>query len=522
MTEHHHHAPTSIPPSSPAGMVQCAVEEWKRQGAPPAVVRSIRTGHRVPFQRHLEPFDIPSPPPATPEERAARPVMFAKLVTAQVLILASPPPPSCSSNTQHPVHTRSVPVSATMGSKAATAAAPADEGNPAARHTTDSRTNPPPPTSRASPQRRRGKHRRAHQRPTHSQYVSPWRLEPKLEAGQPTGEFRFICDMRHLNDHVQERPFKYQQLTSIPGMAEPSDRATCCDLRNFFYSFPVSPRDQKYFTVRAPPTLPPHTDPSNPPYIPNALYAFTGLPMGYRLSPYVACKALRWIATWVRTRKGWIVTFVDDHLLGASPRRIRALTYQYRELLRALGFTIHPTKGWAVGKRRFVFLGIGVCLATRTWFAPPYKLSKLQQACERTLHHIHTHDLMALPRIIARLGGLAMSLILPSPTMPLYTRSLWDALRGVNWRSNKPVHTPLQLREDLKAISSLTQLWTTAPFARHRATATLYTDASIRGFGGWGTVEADPEMMTNVATAQLDERTNSRGTGRTVHTFRAR
>ena len=146
----------------------------------------------------------PSPPPATPEERAARPVMFAKLVATQVLILASPPPPSCSSNTQHPVHTRSVPASATMGSKATTAATPADEGNPAAKHTTDSRTNPPPPTSRASPQRRRRKHRRAHQRPTHSQYVSPWRLEPKLEAGQPTGEFRFICDMRHLNDHVQE------------------------------------------------------------------------------------------------------------------------------------------------------------------------------------------------------------------------------------------------------------------------------------------------------------------------------
>ena len=326
-----------------------------------------------------------------------------------------------------------------------------------------------------------------------------------MEAGELTGEFRFICDMRHLNDHVIERPFRYQQLNSIPVMAEPSDRATCCDLSDFFYSFPVSERDQHYFTVRAPPTLPLNTDPTNPPYVPNALYVFTGLPMGYRLSPYVACKSMKWIAAWVRERKGWLVSFVDDNLLGASPRRIRALTEQYRALLRDLGFKIHPSKGWSVGKRRFVFLGIGVDLAMRIWFAPAYKLSKLRQACERTLHHIHAHSMTALPRILARLGGLAMSLLLPSPTMPLYTRSSWDALRGVNWRSKQAVHCPPQLREDLKAISSLTRIWVSSPFKRGQATATLYTDASIRGFGGWGTVDTDPDTATRVATVQLDE-----------------
>ena len=60
------------------------------------------------------------------------------------------------------------------------------------------------------------------------------------------------------------------------------------------------------------------------------------------------------------------------------------------------------------------------------------------------------------------------------------------------------------MREDLKAISSLTQLWTTAPFRRAKSTATLYTDASIRGFGGWGMVETDPETATQVLTKQLD------------------
>ena len=227
MTEHCRHAQNSIPPSSPAGMVQCAAEEWRRQGAPPAVVRSIRTGHRVPFQRHLEPFEIPSPPPVTPEEREARPGMFAKLVATQVLILASPPPPLCSSKTQHPARTPSARASATTESGATTAATLADSVNPADKPTTDSHPSPPPTTSRGSSRRRQRKPTRTRTQPTHQQYVSPWRLEPKLEAGQPTGEFRFIADMRHLNEHVQERPFKYQQLNSIPGMAEPSDRATC-------------------------------------------------------------------------------------------------------------------------------------------------------------------------------------------------------------------------------------------------------------------------------------------------------
>ena len=78
------HPPTHTPP---AGEVQCAAQVWRRQGAPRAAVRSIETGHRVPFSKHLEPFGAPCPPLAGPAGRAAQPVMFTNLVLKQALML---------------------------------------------------------------------------------------------------------------------------------------------------------------------------------------------------------------------------------------------------------------------------------------------------------------------------------------------------------------------------------------------------------------------------------------------------
>jgi hypothetical protein len=203
-------------------------------------------------------------------------------------------------------------------------------------------------------------------------YVSPWRLEPKMEEGQPTGKYRFICDMRWVNDHVADRPFKYPHLSQVPVMAAPGDRATSFDLKDFFYSFPVATPSRKYFQVRAPLHWPTGTNPQHPPFIRGAIYHFTGLPMGYKLSPFAAHKAMRWVTTWTHHRKGWLLQYVDDFLIGSTSRRIRGLNQNVRQLIADLGFRIHPTKGWTTPKWRFVFLGLGVDRRRRVFFVPVY------------------------------------------------------------------------------------------------------------------------------------------------------
>ena len=42
--------------------------------------------------------------------------------------------------------------------------------------------------------------------------------------------------------------------------------------------------------------------------------------------------------------------------------------------------------------------------------------------------------------------------------------------------------------DGIKTVETLTSTWRAAPFAPPSATAALFTDASTRGFGGWGTV----------------------------------
>jgi len=70
--------------------------------------------------------------------------------------------------------------------------------------------------------------------------------------------------------------------------------------------------------------------------------------------------------------------------------------------------------------------------------------------------------------------------------MPLWLRSLHDAIAsGSSWNSS--VHLPTQAVADIRTIATLAEMYQSAPFKPPRTHATIVTDASVRGYGGWGT-----------------------------------
>lgn len=397
---------------------------WRKLGAPKTVVSWIRKGYRLPFKSHPSGWVRPNPPPASEEERAARPKMWASMIATGKMAFHLPP-----------------------------------EATP--------------------------------------RFVSPVRGEPKYTEGVLQQDFRIIQDLRDLNEHLQERPVRYETAAHIPLLAGKHDTSTCVDFSKFFYSFPLAKEDQKYTCCRAPEQPHPDTVGVNEAghpvdqdgrltYVPNGYYTMQCMPMGCSLSPYLVQKCTRWIVGLIRRRGSQVVWYVDDVLLLAHPSRIRPLTTWFVTLVERLGLMLNPTKGWRAGRRRFIFLGIEVDLDGRAFHIPGYKMDALRQQCKLTLLHARSHSHRVPRRALAKLAGTAVSLMLASPLMPLWLRSLHDAVAsGSSWNSS--VHLSVQAIMDIRTIASLAVLYQSAPFKPPRTHATIVTDASIRGYGGWGT-----------------------------------
>ena len=400
---------------------------WKKNGAPRQVVRWVRYGYKLPFKSHPVGWNKPNPPPASPEEAAARPAMWSKLIANGTLLYAAP------ANSQ-------------------------------------------------------------------PKFLSPVRGEAKKEAGKLTGEFRVIQDLRALNVHLADRPVRYETCAHLPTMARSTDVAVCRDFKSFFYSFLLHPEDRHYTACRAPPQPHPATvgvDASGhpvdinglPTYVPSGIYHNSALPMGMKLSPFVVAKLTRWIQAWIRRHHCNCLFYVDDVLLFGPSAAVRHLTPLFISLMDRLGLILHPSKGWLDPRHRFVFLGLGVDFQLRQFFIPDYKLASLAEKTKRTLQHARSHRNAVPVRSLASLVGMAASLQLASPILPLFLRSLHDVIT-TRHRWSSPVFLSTQALLDLRNLQTLSALYTSAPFRAPRTASVIYTDASTRGYGGWGSTPA--------------------------------
>ena len=328
-------------------------------------------------------------------------------------------------------------------------------------------------------------------------FVSPLRGEPKMEEGKPTGVYRPICNFRKLNSYVADRKVRYENLSLLPSITDRATWTTSMDLKTFFDSFRLHPKDARFTVVRAPE----HPDPlavgidsdghpilacGTRTYKPLQYYHYTCLPQGFKLSPFVVVKCMRWIIQLVRSRTDGcnMIQFIDDILLMGPKHRIRAFNRYMRRLLTTLGFVIHPTKGWQTPCQRFVFLGLGVDLRLREFYIPAYKIVILQERCTRTLQHANSHCQMVPVKAVARLTGTAISLYLASPIMPYFLRSLHDCVKlRTSWRGTTRLTT--QARKDIQSLATLSLVHQSTPFQPPRTTSMITTDASTRGGGGW-------------------------------------
>ena len=175
--------------------------------------------------------------------------------------------------------------------------------------------------------------------PEIGQIISPIFLTPKKESGA----FRVIFNLKHLNQSVTYRKFKMDTLESAIKLMKPGCFMTSVDIRDAYYSIPISPLFRKYlkFAWRG------------------RLYQFRALPMGLTSSPRIFTKVLKPVFATLRSKYGHSCSaYIDDSFYTEDTFEVcQESTLHAVELFTNLGFVVHPTKSEFLPTQELEFLG---------------------------------------------------------------------------------------------------------------------------------------------------------------------
>ena len=113
---------------------------------------------------------------------------------------------------------------------------------------------------------------------------------------KPDGRFRFILNLKKLNGNITKIHFKMETIMSILKLVTPLTYFTKIDLKDAYYTIPVSPSHQKYLKFA-----------NN-----QDLYKFTCLPNGYCHGPRKFTKVLKPPLSTLRLDNITIAAYLDD------------------------------------------------------------------------------------------------------------------------------------------------------------------------------------------------------------------
>ena len=168
-------------------------------------------------------------------------------------------------------------------------------------------------------------------------FVSTIFLRPKRD-----GNYRLILNLRELNQYVVTRHFKMETLKSVLTLVTPNCYFGTLDIKDAYYSIPVS-RDSQGWLVF---------------HWQNTFYAFTVLANGLASAPRVYTKVLKPVFSSLHKVGFCNSTYIDDSLLKGDDRDSCSENIcETLELVDTLGFTVHPDKSTLIPTQEIVFIG---------------------------------------------------------------------------------------------------------------------------------------------------------------------
>ena len=280
-------------------------------------------------------------------------------------------------------------------------------------------------------------------------------------------DHRIIIDLSSLNEFVRKCVFKLDSLNMIMSMIRPQDFFVSIDISDAYYAVALHEVSMPYVTF----------------VFMNALYQFACLPQGLSSAPRIFTKILRVVMMFLRSSGIRIAAWFDDLLLAASSASLCAdQAHTALGTLTELGFLPNYEKSSLTPVQQISHLGLMWDSVSFTVAVLEPKLLDVQEKCRVALR-----SPVRLRHLASILGSIEY-FRWGFPFAAVHYRGLQrfvNAKLAAGLSYSSKVTASDEARSDLTwwvdAGSSLPPR-SLAPFC---ADLTLYTDASLLGWGGW-------------------------------------
>ena len=189
------------------------------------------------------------------------------------------------------------------------------------------------------------------------QFLSPFFTVPK-----PDGSYRFILNLKGLNQFIDTCHFKIEDLKVACKLISQDDYMASIDLQDAYLLIPIHKDSIMFLKFR----------------FKNRLYHFSCLPFGLSKAPYVFTKVLKPVMAFLRTLGFISVIYLDDILcIGRTREKCSLNVDRTVSLLRWLGFIINDKKCNLSPSKSCKFLGFIIDSSNLTLYLPTDKKKKL-------------------------------------------------------------------------------------------------------------------------------------------------
>jgi len=182
--------------------------------------------------------------------------------------------------------------------------------------------------------------------------------------------YRMILNLKDLNYNIEKKHFKMDTFLSAVNLVKQNCYMASVDLRDAYYTIPISIKYRKYLRFEWQ----------------GKLYQYTCLPNGLSSAPRSFTKILKPVYSSLRSKGHVNVGYIDDsYLQGDTYEECKHNVQDSVNLFEKLGFLPHPEKSVFEPTQIITFLGFVINSVTMTIALTPEKALKVSMACKKLL-----------------------------------------------------------------------------------------------------------------------------------------
>lgn len=295
---------------------------------------------------------------------------------------------------------------------------------------------------------------------TDGQFISPIFVIPK-----PNGTYRFILNLKNLNNYVDTQHFKLEDIRTACKLMSPHCYMAKIDLRDAYFSLPLHPDSKKFLRFK----------------FQDKLYEFNCIPFGLCTAPFLFTKLMKPVCTYLRTRNIILTSYLDDIIFFNSSKHQCSKNVELAcKLLQDLGFVVNYEKSSLIPATSCTYLGLTLDSDSMTLSVP----QKKQAAIQEIISKFKTKKQCKIREFSHVLGKL--NSICPAVSYGwVYTKKLERARYLALLNSNEDYDACMQISSNL--IPELdwwkVNIINCNPIKQHQFALEIHTDASTTGWG---------------------------------------